>query len=184
MRTLLPFLNRTTNIKNNHNRKHRYHLQLSLCLCSAFLTRNQSNFVSSASFISTSTTKITPLRRHLEQTQTQPSSNHKLPFTRFMSSSSSANENEKEPGKVLVVGSANQDLVAYTPRLPVPGETILGNSFETYCGGKGANQAVAAASLGFAPVSIVCKVGKDAFGEVLLDNFRKFYKRMNSIVSD
>ena len=91
-----------------------------------------------------------------------------------MSTSTVGNDkDDKSIGNVIVVGSANQDLVAYTPRLPIPGETILGNSFETFCGGKGANQAVAAASLGFSPVSIICKVGNDSFGKVLLSNFRK-----------
>jgi len=85
---------------------------------------------------------------------------------------STDHDNNDNQGHVLVVGSANQDLVAYAPRLPEPGETILGTTFETYCGGKGANQAVAAASLAFSPVSIICKVGKDSFGNTLLSNFQ------------
>ena len=52
---------------------------------------------------------------------------------------------------IVVVGSLNIDLVARVDRIPVPGETIIGLDFETYSGGKGANQATAVARLG-APV--------------------------------
>jgi hypothetical protein len=78
-----------------------------------------------------------------------------------------------ENNSVLVVGSANQDLTSTTDILPVLGETVMGIDFSTACGGKGANQAVAAASLGVSPVSMVCRVGSDIFGQNLLDNFRK-----------
>jgi len=77
-----------------------------------------------------------------------------------------------KPGQVVVVGSANQDLTAYTATVPKTGETVLGESFETSFGGKGANQGVAAAALGIVPVSMVCKVGADAFGNELLESFR------------
>ena len=77
-----------------------------------------------------------------------------------------------KPGQVVVVGSANQDLTAYTATVPKTGETVLGESFETSFGGKGANQGVAAAALGIVPVSMVCKVGADAFGSELLGSFR------------
>jgi ribokinase len=50
--------------------------------------------------------------------------------------------------RVLVVGSSNTDLVVYCDRLPHPGETVLGGEFRTFGGGKGANQAVAAARAG------------------------------------
>ncbi|MFD2449443.1 ribokinase [Vogesella fluminis] len=69
--------------------------------------------------------------------------------------------------KVVVVGSINMDLVALAPRFPQPGETITGERFLTLPGGKGANQAVAARRLG-AEVSMVGKVGRDAFGGELL----------------
>ena len=75
-------------------------------------------------------------------------------------------------GQVVVVGSANQDLTAYTATVPKTGETVLGESFETSFGGKGANQGVAAAALDIVPVSMVCKVGADAFGSELLGSFR------------
>lgn len=67
------------------------------------------------------------------------------------------------PRNVLVVGSANMDLVTRVSRIPLPGETLIGQSFTTICGGKGANQAVAAARLG-ANVTFLGCVGADAFG--------------------
>ena len=68
--------------------------------------------------------------------------------------------------KIAVVGSLNMDLVTRTPRIPSPGETILGRAFFTAPGGKGANQAVAAARLG-ARVSMIGRVGEDDFGNAL-----------------
>ncbi|HET9596077.1 MAG TPA: ribokinase [Anaeromyxobacteraceae bacterium] len=65
--------------------------------------------------------------------------------------------------EVVVVGSLNMDVVARAPHLVVPGETVLGHSFVTAPGGKGANQAVAAARLG-ARTAMVGRVGDDAFG--------------------
>jgi len=72
---------------------------------------------------------------------------------------------------VIIFGSINMDLVARTPRLPVPGETLSGYSFETIPGGKGANQAVAVARLGV-PTQMVGRVGGDGFGRELLDSLR------------
>lgn len=71
--------------------------------------------------------------------------------------------------KIVVVGSLNMDLIVSAPRIPAPGETILGHGFHTAAGGKGANQAVAAARLG-AQVSMVGRVGDDAYGQALRDN--------------
>jgi ribokinase len=68
---------------------------------------------------------------------------------------------------IVVVGSLNMDLVVRTPRHPEVGETILGTDFQTFPGGKGANQAVAAARLG-GQVRMIGKVGVDAFGDALL----------------
>jgi len=68
---------------------------------------------------------------------------------------------------IVVLGSLNMDLVVRTPRLPVPGETIIGGPFQTFPGGKGANQAVAIARLG-APVFMIGRVGSDAFGDELI----------------
>ncbi|WP_322014658.1 ribokinase [Paraburkholderia sp. J12] len=70
----------------------------------------------------------------------------------------------KAAGKVVVVGSINTDLVARSPHLPRPGETISGHEFSQVAGGKGANQAVAAARIG-AQVAMVGCVGGDANGE-------------------
>lgn len=70
------------------------------------------------------------------------------------------------PAKVVVIGSLNMDLVTRAPRLPKGGETLIGESFATVSGGKGANQAVAAARLG-AEVSMIGCVGNDAYGEAL-----------------
>jgi ribokinase len=70
-------------------------------------------------------------------------------------------------GHIIIVGSINMDLVVRSPHLPLPGETILGSGFATFPGGKGANQAVAAARLG-APVIMVGRVGSDGFGNQML----------------
>lgn len=67
---------------------------------------------------------------------------------------------------VIVFGSINMDLVVYSDAKPNDGETIIGNSFETFLGGKGSNQAVAASKLG-ANVSFVGKVGSDLYGQKL-----------------
>ena len=72
---------------------------------------------------------------------------------------------------ILVVGSLNADLVVRTPRFPQPGETISGEDLQVIPGGKGANQAVAAARLG-AHVSMLGRVGKDNFGDFLLNNLQ------------
>ena len=70
--------------------------------------------------------------------------------------------------KIFVVGSINRDLVVYVDGLPRPGETVFGNRFQQFPGGKGANQAVAASRLG-GDVHLVGNVGADAFGKEMLD---------------
>ncbi len=72
---------------------------------------------------------------------------------------------------IVVVGSSNMDLVAKAPRIPVTGETLTGTDFFMVPGGKGANQAVAAAKLG-AEVILVAKLGKDVFASESLENFK------------
>ena len=72
--------------------------------------------------------------------------------------------------KILVIGSSNTDMTAKTETLPLPGQTLIGGDFTTGPGGKGANQAVAAARLG-GDVSLVCKVGKDSFGDEALKHY-------------
>lgn len=75
-------------------------------------------------------------------------------------------EDARRP-QVVVVGSINMDMVSHSRRLPAPGETLLGEAFVMAPGGKGANQAVAAARLG-APVAFVARVGTRAHGRELL----------------
>ncbi|WP_341738764.1 ribokinase [Microcoleus sp. CAWBG640] len=84
---------------------------------------------------------------------------------------------------IIVFGSINLDLVAKTPRLPVPGETIIGSNFLTAGGGKGANQAVAAARLGVS-THMIGRVGNDNFGEELLTNLQSFGLNTDNISID
>ena len=73
---------------------------------------------------------------------------------------------------IVVIGSSNTDMIIKVPRIPKPGETILGGQFSTAAGGKGANQAVAAARAG-GKVSIITKIGNDALGGQALRGFQK-----------
>jgi len=77
---------------------------------------------------------------------------------------------------IVVVGSINMDLVASAPHIPTPGETILGTDFQTHPGGKGANQAVAAARIG-APsglqVQMIGQLGSDDIGKQLREGLNK-----------
>jgi ribokinase len=77
---------------------------------------------------------------------------------------------DKKP--IVVVGSINMDLVASTPHIPAPGETILGSDFKMNPGGKGANQAVAAARLGY-PVQMIGMLGSDDLAKQLRDGLFK-----------
>lgn len=72
---------------------------------------------------------------------------------------------------IIVFGSINMDLVTRTPRLPAAGETLIGHSFVTVPGGKGANQAVACAKLG-AETHMVGRVGGDVFGQSLIESLQ------------
>jgi len=78
----------------------------------------------------------------------------------------------KKRARIVVVGSANVDLTTFTDKFPKPGETLFGKSFDLGFGGKGANQAVAAAYCG-ANVQMVARVGDDLFGPATIDNFKK-----------
>lgn len=73
--------------------------------------------------------------------------------------------------RIIVIGSSNTDMVVKSSVLPKPGETILGGTFLMNAGGKGANQAVAAARLG-GNVTLVAKVGNDIFGKQSIDGFK------------
>jgi ribokinase len=76
-----------------------------------------------------------------------------------------------EQTEIVVVGSCNVDLITYTKRFPKVGETIEGTDFKQGFGGKGANQAVAAAKLG-AKVAMIARLGMDGFGTQTLENFK------------
>jgi len=78
----------------------------------------------------------------------------------------------KSSKKILVVGSANVDLVTRVPRCPKPGESLVGTSFTTVPGGKGANQAVASARQGAETTFVGC-VGDDSFGAMLRSNLER-----------
>jgi ribokinase len=73
---------------------------------------------------------------------------------------------------IVVVGSINTDLVAVTKRIPAVGETVIGSDFQIYPGGKGANQAVAVARLGY-PVRLIGRLGNDTFGAELRTQLEK-----------
>jgi ribokinase len=75
------------------------------------------------------------------------------------------------PAPIVIIGSINMDLVCRTPHIPRGGETILGSDFLTIPGGKGANQAVAAARLG-GDVHLIARVGDDDFGQRLLSGLK------------
>ena len=85
--------------------------------------------------------------------------------------------------KLLVVGSSNTDMVIKGAHLPRPGETILGNSFFMNPGGKGANQAVAAARLG-GNVTFICKTGNDIFGRQSIELFEEEGINTSHLLSD
>ncbi|MGE6260003.1 ribokinase [Heyndrickxia sporothermodurans] len=74
--------------------------------------------------------------------------------------------------KIVVIGSSSMDLVVTSSKRPNAGETIIGESFKTVPGGKGANQAVAAARLG-AEVYMIGRVGEDSFGKTILENLKR-----------
>jgi ribokinase len=84
---------------------------------------------------------------------------------------------------ILVIGSLNADLVMRTPRFPAPGETISGEDLQIIPGGKGANQAVAAARQG-AETAMVGRVGKDSFGPFLIDNLKANYVDALHVLQD
>ena len=84
---------------------------------------------------------------------------------------------------IVVLGGINMDLVGTTDRMPAPGETVFGQAFHTAPGGKGANQAVAAARLG-AEVRMVGRVGRDEFGPVLLDGMSREGIDVSGVATD
>lgn len=85
--------------------------------------------------------------------------------------------------KILVIGSANTDMVVKAAKLPLPGETVMGGKFFMNAGGKGANQAVAAARLG-GNVTLVTKIGNDIFGKQTIEGLQKDNINTESIFID
>lgn len=85
--------------------------------------------------------------------------------------------------KITVIGSSNTDMVIKSERIPVPGETILGGDFLMTDGGKGANQAAAAAKLG-GNVGFIAKLGKDMFGDAALKKYASYGINTENIFRD
>lgn len=83
----------------------------------------------------------------------------------------SQSQHHSSKAKICVIGSCSMDLVVTSEKRPGAGETVLGESFKTVPGGKGANQAVAAARLG-AQVTMIGRVGDDHLGTTILQNFK------------
>ncbi len=89
---------------------------------------------------------------------------------------------------IVVVGSSNTDMIIQVDKIPVPGETVLGGKFSTAAGGKGANQAVAAARAG-GNVTFIASVGSDSLGAQAIDGFRRdgisveYIKRVENVAS-
>ena len=75
--------------------------------------------------------------------------------------------------RIIVVGSINVDLVVRCQKLPTPGETVLGGEFLRTLGGKGANQAVAAARLGTSSPTFIALVGDDDLAATRSSNWRR-----------
>lgn len=88
-----------------------------------------------------------------------------------------------DENKIIIIGSCNIDMVMTVKQLPKPGETILGDSFRMYSGGKGANQAVAATRMGGA-ITFIAKVGNDLFGKQVLENYKTEGMDVSHIVMD
>jgi ribokinase len=111
--------------------------------------------------------------QHNRQRQTSITTTKTTTTNHFSKMFSNSNDDtSKRIPHVVVVGSANYDLTIYTATVPKLGETVLGTDFRTSCGGKGANQAIAAASLGSVKTTMVCRLGNDVFGQELLSNFK------------
>lgn len=85
---------------------------------------------------------------------------------------------------ILVAGSANLDFVVRAPRIPQPGETVLGREFETFAGGKGANQAIASARAGGAPTAMLLALGNDRYAEPLEASLRAAGVRLHIVRSE
>ncbi len=87
------------------------------------------------------------------------------------------------PNDVAVVGSLSMDIVIRVPRLPSRGETLIGSTFDTFAGGKGNNQAMAAVRAG-ASVAMVGRVGNDAYGQILIDTLASEGVNTTALIAD
>ncbi len=87
------------------------------------------------------------------------------------------------PNRVVVVGSANTDMIVRASRIPTAGETVLGSEFITTSGGKGANQAIAAARLG-AEATFIARLGTDIFGDQALETYKAEGINTDAIIRD
>lgn len=85
---------------------------------------------------------------------------------------------------ILVAGSANLDFVVRAHHIPAPGETVLGRSFETFPGGKGANQAIACARSGGATTHMLAAMGADAFSVPIETSLREAHVQLHRVQSD
>jgi ribokinase len=85
--------------------------------------------------------------------------------------------------KIVVLGSSNTDMIINLERIPKPGETVLGGAFSMAGGGKGANQAVAAARAG-GDVALIARVGKDIFGDQAVRGFREAAIDVDFVIRD
>jgi ribokinase len=91
--------------------------------------------------------------------------------------------NSMNNSKIVVIGSCNTDMVIKSDRLPVPGETVIGNTFMMNPGGKGANQAVAVARMG-GNVTFISKTGNDLFGRQSIELYNTEGIRTDYVFSD
>ena len=82
---------------------------------------------------------------------------------------------------ILVAGSANLDFVVRAGHIPAPGETVLGQDFQTFPGGKGANQAVACARAGGVPTAMLLALGNDAFAQPLVDSLTQAGVQLHAV---
>lgn len=87
------------------------------------------------------------------------------------------------PPSLVVIGSSNTDMIVRVPQIPRPGETLLGGTFSTAAGGKGANQAVSAARAG-GRVTLVARLGRDIFGDEAVAGFRREKLDLRYVVRD
>lgn len=84
---------------------------------------------------------------------------------------------------ILIAGSANLDFVVRAAHIPAPGETVLGRDFQTFPGGKGANQAVACARAGGAQAAMLCALGQDDFAKPLVASLQEAGVQLHAVSS-